>query len=248
MKMKDECGKPGKTPDESVRSGNFKWITNSLAPLPEGWVWEEDETAMLRSACFLRFAESIRTESLFAIAATGIRIYLTRALSASEAQGEVDEVLINFAASQEPLGAEFQKVLDDNLSELLARWSEQTQGEVDEEISKGNAALVEYWENKGVSFTDADLPSRHEWMVILKAIRTPPAEAWQPIETAPKDGTNILLWWPMQFHCALTGHWANKWNPWIGWKVSGWSHDMFKTEPTHWMPLPNPPAASKEDK
>jgi len=64
---------------------------------------------------------------------------------------------------------------------------------------------------------------------------------WRTMETAPKDGTNILLWWPEQFHCPLTGHWADKWNPWIGWKVTGWSHGKFITSPTHWRPLPSPP-------
>lgn len=35
-----------------------------------------------------------------------------------------DKVLTDFAASQQPLGRDFQKVLDDNLSELLARWGD----------------------------------------------------------------------------------------------------------------------------
>lgn len=42
------------------------------------WVWSEDEIMMLRAACARRFDESLRTESLFCIAATGIRIYLSR--------------------------------------------------------------------------------------------------------------------------------------------------------------------------
>ena len=71
---------------------------------------------------------------------------------------------------------------------------------------------------------------------------------WQPIETAPKDGTEILL----KFHCdgprssasvsavAITfasyglinhGFWKSRPNHWI-------SPDM----PTHWMPIPKPPS------
>lgn len=49
---------------------------------------------------------------------------------------------------------------------------------------------------------------------------------WQPIETAPKDGTEVLMWsetmgmavWP---------------------STAKWDHV------THWMPLPQPPQADK---
>ncbi len=88
---------------------------------------------------------------------------------------------------------------------------------------------------------------RKGWNDAIEEIKTRLASTgrirgeWRPISEAPRDGTNILLWWPAQFHCALTGHWADKYNPWIGWKVSGWSHDKFTTEPTHFMPLPAAP-------
>lgn len=68
---------------------------------------------------------------------------------------------------------------------------------------------------------------------------------WQPIETAPKDRA-ILLWWPQQYHCPVVGHWGDKWSPWIGWKVTGWTHEKFQTEPTHWMPLPQSPQTATD--
>lgn len=69
--------------------------------------------------------------------------------------------------------------------------------------------------------------------------------SWQPIETAPKDGTLVLLCcvgWP---HSVLRDE------PWPI-KVGGWwkSHwDIFGAswEPTHWMPLPEGPSTYPKD-
>ncbi|SEB72509.1 hypothetical protein SAMN05216178_2015 [Pseudomonas saponiphila] len=83
-----------------------------------------------------------------------------------------------------------------------------------------------------------------------------PAEQWQPIETAPKDGTEIILrkgdritagaWieWSnsaAEFH-ATTGVYLGDveyesgadWSSWDG----GFRRDDW---PTHWQPLPIPP-------
>ena len=62
---------------------------------------------------------------------------------------------------------------------------------------------------------------------------------WQPIETAPKDGTQVLLACGSDYVDA--GHYwrnANKRNPRERWMWNGWP--IF--EPTHWQPLPEPPA------
>ena len=64
---------------------------------------------------------------------------------------------------------------------------------------------------------------------------------WQTMETAPRDGTPFIAWWPEQYHFPVVIYWAKKWNPWMGWKVMGWSHNKFSTEPTHWTPLLEPP-------
>lgn len=62
---------------------------------------------------------------------------------------------------------------------------------------------------------------------------------WQPIETAPRDGTYILAWFSIHEHQVVAfytytqlgkGRWETK---------DGWSD--FDSEPTHWMPLPEPP-------
>ena len=65
---------------------------------------------------------------------------------------------------------------------------------------------------------------------------------WLPIESAPRDGSSILLAWGGK---SREGHWldntATRW-PWAGWKVLG----MLQPNglPTHWRPLP---AAPTED-
>lgn len=88
---------------------------------------------------------------------------------------------------------------------------------------------------------------------------------WQPIETAPKDGTPILGYGPMPginaedhgWHQVRETNWKcypvgspgyAKWQKGegplgIGWdwyeSVHNWSHSW---QPTHWMPLPPPPS------
>lgn len=59
---------------------------------------------------------------------------------------------------------------------------------------------------------------------------------WQPIETAPRDGTRILLFregWHV--NCAV-GYWRIDWHEFA--PVGG---ECFP-QPTHWMPLPPPPS------
>ena len=82
---------------------------------------------------------------------------------------------------------------------------------------------------------------------------------WQPIETAPRDQTEILLWgqdvgprvgyFGTEFNDSPDGH-----RPYGGWwSLTGeispafpaW-HDLEEVAahnpPTHWMPLPGPPS------
>ncbi len=81
---------------------------------------------------------------------------------------------------------------------------------------------------------------------------------WQPIETAPKDGTEVLAVFSHDYGYqdkpTVYGPWTVSF--WRGLWVSSWdgqrvisSQSDFGTdyrdpdiEPTHWMPLPEPPA------
>ena len=74
-----------------------------------------------------------------------------------------------------------------------------------------------------------------------KALMGAYAQRWQPIETAPRDGTRILFYTP---HDPETGwlefvaesHYDK--HGLVDTFVSQWQDGL---EPTHWMPLPDPP-------
>lgn len=67
---------------------------------------------------------------------------------------------------------------------------------------------------------------------------------WHPIETAPKDGRLILLY-PSRCWCddvnsdCEVGYWDHDFETWAA-ATSTRAEDYHG--PTHWMPLPDPPA------
>ena len=81
---------------------------------------------------------------------------------------------------------------------------------------------------------------------------------WQPIETAPRDGTRILAWnseygqretYMSMYSKGSVGYerWVRGNGPAeIGWDwqepMNGWA---FTWKPTHWMPLPEAPETSE---
>lgn len=72
-------------PSEAERSEKHSQLTAHLPPLLENgsiWMWTDDEIEILRAACAKRFDETLRTESLFCIASTGIRIAKAKAATA----------------------------------------------------------------------------------------------------------------------------------------------------------------------
>jgi hypothetical protein len=68
---------------------------------------------------------------------------------------------------------------------------------------------------------------------------------WQPIETAPKDGTRILLWDTDEVVIAkwddISMGGAEGWQITVVNMLSGLKHYEAAFNPTHWMPLPEPP-------
>lgn len=65
-------------------------------------------------------------------------------------------------------------------------------------------------------------------------------DAWKPIDTAPKDGTVILLG---HSEAVFDGWWDTYDNAWVDGETNGYG-DLRSYDPTHWQPLPAPP---KED-
>lgn len=67
---------------------------------------------------------------------------------------------------------------------------------------------------------------------------------WQPIETAPRDGTNVLLWNGYHMEVASWGY-TNPWKHREDWCVGQCfgDYNSYSTadEPTHWHPLPAEP-------
>jgi hypothetical protein len=57
---------------------------------------------------------------------------------------------------------------------------------------------------------------------------------WRPIETAPRDGTTILVGrWDGAMATIYNDHWAEE--------PGCWCDSSPSFQPTHWMPLPEPP-------
>lgn len=71
---------------------------------------------------------------------------------------------------------------------------------------------------------------------------------WRDIESAPKDGTRVLLAEPIEGGFEMSVGW---WRPYIndssdaGWMdgtVQSWAYEENTIlHPTHWQPLPSPP-------
>jgi hypothetical protein len=62
------------------------------------------------------------------------------------------------------------------------------------------------------------------------------AQTWQPIETAPKDGTEVLAWRGGRRGIVRWHENSSYWDEWH----RPTAH--CRVEPTHWMPLPRTPA------
>jgi len=106
-------------------------------------------------------------------------------------------------------------------------------------------AEADAWKSLSVTEIAAGNEGVAEYIKQLEGqIRAPAGavQAWRDIETAPKD-TRVLIWSGQERYAA---HWSQ--NPLTGdeaWIVAEWGTegDQALVRPTHWQPLPPPPAA-----
>lgn len=70
---------------------------------------------------------------------------------------------------------------------------------------------------------------------LIRAIQEDAAPQWQPIDTAPKDGTDLIVLERAEVKMAKCFAPPLGSGDWLG--EEGY---LFST-PTHWMPLPKPP-------
>lgn len=76
----------------------------------------------------------------------------------------------------------------------------------------------------------------------LPAYQRQPLTAWQPIETAPRDETRVLLFDPMRDPKEMIGRWRG--DAWWGDPTpSGRSTTWRDESGSYWMPLPDAPSA-----
>jgi hypothetical protein len=87
--------------------------------------------------------------------------------------------------------------------------------------------------------------------LIAALSRSAPRMQWQPIETAPKDGTRVWIYVPDFDPNEYVASFAHTDLPddhedyWEGWTFADEvliNHSCEEPEPTHWMPLPAPPS------
>lgn len=85
-----------------------------------------------------------------------------------------------------------------------------------------------------VTFVDG-IPKAKQWSQIR----------WKPIDTAPKDGTTILVYTGPCCYVAKQNVIPVHWSGWGGgvWENST-SGGKLSADPTHWMPLPPEPKAN----
>ncbi len=73
---------------------------------------------------------------------------------------------------------------------------------------------------------------------------------WQPIETAPKDGTTIIIFDSYSDDKSIDGYGVctARWDYSLKWWImhQRYSNVISLINPTHWMPLPQPPQERKD--
>ena len=118
-----------------------------------------------------------------------------------------------------------------------ARWGSATEGRV-------AVAQIMLAERQKAALVKADA-------ILALPTPAPKDEGWRPIESAPKDGTLIDIWWcggdmPNTADCRrVLGRWSERREIFGATEPEGWRAGVSVPGPeytaTHWMPLPTAP-------
>lgn len=85
--------------------------------------------------------------------------------------------------------------------------------------------------DRKVAMQVIDYLSEHGWLT----------EDWTPIETAPKDGTHIIVYRPKHEESYVPQIGEDYWGTTFFDKNGCWMRSLDEFPPTYWIPLPKPP-------
>jgi hypothetical protein len=126
---------------------------------------------------------------------------------------------------------------------------------VADEIERECAEDVREWGSDDQRSSDLAFGGKLEAHRIAKSIRAlplPAGEGWEPIESAPRDGRDVLIWvvHPNAQYADTVAAKSDWQGPvvarWIEHNGGGWTWHGITGRFTHWRPLPAPPAESPQ--
>ena len=127
-------------------------------------------------------------------------------------------------------------IIDDSLRTIRAAL---TQNEVTDDEVREAVKYIRKFTNDPSYITTSFI--KHLETLITAATRKPEKE-WQPIETAPRDGS--YFWAYQSKFCQYLCRWAKRFSPehYEGDGAPGWYAEGFDTRgnPTHWKPIDAP--------
>ncbi|MDB5656127.1 MAG: hypothetical protein JWQ94_3740 [Tardiphaga sp.] len=112
--------------------------------------------------------------------------------------------------------------------------------------SLGLIVSVPYDPEKHGAYNDYGCDVGDPWFEFAPGLKAAALEgsvavpAWQPIETAPKDGSTVLVWRPSEGEHYLAHVGVDFWSD------KSWYRSRRSQQPTHWQPLPAPPITRQE--
>ncbi|WP_079212977.1 hypothetical protein [Brucella pituitosa] len=121
-----------------------------------------------------------------------------------------------------------------------------------EKLEEGVKAYGLHTDNETELFDiDGATETMLEAAASIRALSSQPvADGWLPIETAPKDGTSIIIWSTVYGGTPVIVRWhedtyAKRPIPrWITGDSAYGARSFVDSQPTHWRPLPSSPGAS----